>query len=255
MTAQYGMVGQVRIDRVDDNSVTFTTRSASLSGDPDECLPRSFTCARSETTTQQFEGAPEPVALEPGAIGPLFLTGTGWATVGADGYHIYGYGTPLARVKYPDNGGLLEFVGDLMIIPTSIVVRGTLKNSTEFVEIELLGSEATQAQHIAWSGADCVAVRVTPRGAKRLQLADHDRLVEIWPTKITVTGAAESDPAVAGSVDLLDTERAGVVQEFAFATHGEAIRLSLTHDGFAAFHAVPGMQQQLQTPGPQRHRR
>jgi hypothetical protein len=241
MTAHYGMVGQVRIEHVDDSTVTFTTRSASQSGDPDECLPRMFTCARTEVSTQLFEGAPAPVALVSGAVGPLFLTAVGWETRSDDGFHIYGHGTPLARIKFPDSGGLLEFVGDLMIIPSSIVVHGTLKGGREFVDLELLGPDTTQAQHIAWSGADCVVVRLTSRGARHLHLQEHTKLIELWPTRITVTGAPVSDPAVSGSVDLLHNERAGLAQDFAFATHGEPIRLSLTHDGFAAFHVVPGM--------------
>lgn len=241
MTAQFGMVGQVRVDRVDDNSVTFTTRSASKTGDPDECLPRTFTCPLSEVSTQQFDGAPAPVAMEPGAVGPLFLSAAGWETRSDDGYQIYGAGTPIARIKYPDNGAILEFVGDLTIVPSSIVVHGRLKDGRTFFDLELLGPYASHAQCIAWNGADCIELHLTPRGAKYLHLADNTKTVEVWPTKITISGAPASDPTVTGSVDILDSERAGLAQEIAFARHGDPIRLILTHDGFAAFHMIPGM--------------
>ena len=64
MIGKFGMVGQVKIERADDKTVTFTTRSASNSGDRDECLLRTFTCPISEISTQPFDGAPRPVALQ-----------------------------------------------------------------------------------------------------------------------------------------------------------------------------------------------
>lgn len=241
MSGNFGMVAQVKIEQVNDRTVTFTTRSASKSGNPDECLPRRFTCSISEVYAHPIEGAPTPVAMTPGAMGPLYLSAVGWQTLSDDGYQIYGAGTPLERLKYPDNGAALEFVGDLMVIPSSIVVHGMLQGGRTFVDFELLGPDATAAQHIAWNGVDRVVVHLTPRGARSLGLPAHTESAEIWPTTITVTGSPSNDPAVSGSVDILDSERGGQHQEFAFAVHGEPIRLSLTQRGFGAFHAIPGV--------------
>jgi hypothetical protein len=241
MSGNYGMVAQVKIETVDDKTVTFTTRSASKSGDPDERLLRAFTCPISEIYTQPIAGAPLPVPLTPGAEGPLYLSGAGWQITSDDGYQIYGAGTPIAQLKYPDDGAGLEFVGDLTVIPSSIVVRGMLKGGRTFFDFELLGPDTTAAQHILWNGVGYLVVHLTPRGARYLQLPEQTEIAEIWPTKITVTGAPSSDPAVSGSVDVLDSKRASQHQEFAFAVHGEPIRLSLTQAGFAAFHAIPGM--------------
>jgi hypothetical protein len=241
MSGNYGLVQQVKIERVNDSTVTFITRSASKSGNPDECLPRTFVCPLSEIYTQPIEGAPAPVALTPGAVGALYLSGAGWQITSVDGYQIYGAGTPVARLKYPDKGAVTELAGNLEIIPTSIVVHGVLKGQQAFVDLELLGPEATAAQHIVWNGADGVTVHLTPRGARRLGLPADTVSAEVWPTKILVTGAPSSDPAASGVVDLLDSKRASQHQEFAFASHGEPVQLALTFDGFAAFHAIPGM--------------
>src|ERR1700759_395444 len=138
MVGKFAMVEQVRIEHVDDQTVTFTTRSASKSGDRDECLRRRFTCPISEVYTHPITGAPPPVAMHPGAVGHLFLSSAGWATKSQEGYEIYGAGTPLARIKWPDNAAITEFLGDLMITPSSIVVHGTLDDQSKFVDIELL---------------------------------------------------------------------------------------------------------------------
>lgn len=240
MSGKYGLVAQAKIQQVKDSTVTFTTRSASKSGNPDECLPRTFHCPLSEIYTQAIPGAPAPVTLAPGSVGALYLSAAGWQITSDDGYQIYGAGTALARLKYPDDGAGLEFVGDLVVVPSSIVIHGTLKDSSAFLDLELLGPDATAAQHIVWNGADCLVVHLTPRGAKHLGLPAHTVSAEIWPTRITVTGAPARDSAVSGSVDILDSKRASQHQEFAFAVHGEPVRLSLTQDGFAAFHAFPG---------------
>ncbi len=240
MSGKYGLVAQVKIEQVNGGTVAFVTRSASNSGNPDECLPRTFHCPLSEIYTQPIPGAPTSVTLTPGATGALYLSAAGWQIKSDDGYQIYGAGTAIARLKYPDDGAGLEFVGELVVIPSSIVIHGTLKDSRAFLDFELLGPDATAAQHIVWNGADCLVVHLTPRGAKRLGLPAHTGSAEIWPTRITVTGAPARDAAVSGSVDILDSKRASLHQEFAFAVHGEPVRLSLTQDGFAAFHAFPG---------------
>lgn len=241
MSGNYGLVQQVKIEAVNDSTVTFTTRSASKSGNPDECLPRTFVCPLSEIYTGHIDGAPAPVALTPGAVGALYLSAAGWQITSVDGYQIYGAGTPMARLKYPDKGAATELAGNLEIIPTSIVVHGVLEGQQVFFDLELLGPDATSAQHIVWNGLDGVTVHLTPRGARRLGLPAHTVSAEIWPTKILVTGAPSSDPAVSGAVDLLDSRQASQHQEFAFAGHGEPIQLSLTFAGFVAFHATPGV--------------
>jgi hypothetical protein len=240
MTGQYGMIPQVRIDRVNDMTVAFTTRSASNSGNADECLLRQFVCPLSEVATRPMQGAPVPVAMQPGAMGPLFLTATGWQTRSVDGYQIYGVGTPIARTKYPDDGAILEFVGDLAVVPSSIVVHGTVAGSTGFVDIELLGPDGAEGQHIAWSGAACITLQLTPHGAKRLHLPAHVQTIELWPTRIAITASPVSDPNVSGTVDILDSHLAAQAQDIAFARHHEPIRLTLTQNGFAALHAMPG---------------
>jgi hypothetical protein len=241
MTGQYGMVPQVRIDRVDDMTVAFTTRSASRSGDADERLLRQFVCPLSEVATQPMPNAPAPVAMQAGAMGPLFLTAAGWQTKSADGYQLYGVGTPIARIKYPDDGAILEFAGDLAVVPSSIVVHGTLAGATGFVDIELLGPDAAEGQHIAWTGAAYIALQLTPHGAKRLHLPAHVQTAEVWPTRIAITASPVSDPSVSGTVDILDSHLAAQAQDIAFARHHEPIRLTLTQNGFAALHTMPGM--------------
>jgi hypothetical protein len=239
MVGKFAMVERVQIEEVNDKTVTFATRSGSKSGDRDECLRRTFTCPVSEIWTKPIDGAPAPVAMKPGAVGNLFLSETALETTTAEGFPIYGAGTPLLRVKWPDNAAGAQMLGELSVIPSSIVVRGTLQG-TEFVELELLGPDAADAQHIAWNGAHGITLHLTARGARRLHLGDHAMSVEVWPTRITVTGAPAGDPGVTGSVDILDSERAGLAQDFRFARHRAAIQLALTPDGFAAFHAVPG---------------
>ncbi|HEY0482830.1 MAG TPA: hypothetical protein VGD37_35155 [Kofleriaceae bacterium] len=177
--------------------------------------------------------------MTPGAVGNLFLSSTGLETRTDDGFPIYGAGTPLLRIKWPDNAAGAQLLGELTVLPSSIVVHGTLHGAA-FVDIDLLGPDAADAQHITWHGARGVTIQLTARGARRLHLGDQAMPVEVWPTKITVIGAPKSDPSVSGTVDLLDSERAGLAQDFRFTRHREAIRLSLTPDGFAAFRAVPG---------------
>lgn len=239
MVGKYAMVEKVQIEKADDKTVTFATRSGSKSGHPDECLRRSFTCPVSEIWTKPITGAPPPVALSPGSVGNLFLSGAALDTRSAEGFPIYGAGTPLLRIKWPDNAAGAQLLGELTVIPSSIVVHGTL-NGTAFVDVELLGPDAADAQHIEWNGAQGVIVQLTARGARRLHVGDQAIAIEIWPTKITVTAAPQSDPKVTGVVDILDSECAGLAQDFAFSRHRAPIRLSLTPDGFAAFRVVPG---------------
>lgn len=241
MAGKFAMVEKVQIEKVHENKVTFATRSGTKSGDRDECLRRTFTCPVSEVWTHPIAGAPAPVAMRPGAVGNLFLSGTGLQTKSADGYLIYGAGTPLLRIKYPDEAAISQLGGELSVIPSSIVVRGTLKDGGAFFDIELLGPDAAGAQDITWNGAEHIKLRLTGRGAKHLHLPEHVAMVEVWPTKITVTGAPAGDPADTGSVDILDIGLAAQGQHLKFAKHGAAVSLALTQLGFAAFDVVPGV--------------
>ena len=241
MAGKFALVEKVQIEKVDDNNVTFATRSGTNSGDRDECLRRTFTCPVSEVWTHRIAGAPAPVAMRPGAVGNLFLSGTGLAARSEDGYPIYGAGSPLLRIKYPDEAAISQLAGELSVIPTSIVVHGTIKDGGPFFDIELLGPDAADAQDIKWNGAEHIKLRLTARGAKHLYAGEHATTVEVWPTKITVTGAPAGDPADTGSVDILDSQLAALGQHLAFARHGAAVSLALTQLGFAAFDVVPGV--------------
>lgn len=251
MAGKFALVGKVQIEKVDDRTVTFVTRSACKSGNRDECLRRTFTSPISEVWTQPIPGAPPPVAMRPGAVGNLYLSRAGLETRSPDGYQIYGVGTPLVRIKYPDEAAISQPLGELTITPSSIVVRGTLDGGREFHDIELLGPDAAEAQDLRWNGADHIQLRLTSRGAKRLGIADHAATAEVWPTAITVSGAPASFPTAAGSIDILDSELAAQDQHLEYARHGAPISLSLTQDGFAAFHVVPGL---LPEAGPPGHR-
>lgn len=241
MAGKFAMVDKVQIEKVDDNNVTFATRSGTNSGDPDECLRRTFTCPVSEVWTHSITGAPPPVALQPGAVGNLFLSGTGLQTKSADGYSIYGAGSPLLRLKWPDAAAISQLAGELSVVPTSIVVRGVPKDGGPFFDLELLGPDAADAQDITWNGAEYIKLRLTARGAKHLHMGEHATTMAVWPTKITVTGAPAGDPGDTGSIDVLDSELAALAQHLAFARHGAPVSLALTQLGFAVFHVVPGV--------------
>jgi hypothetical protein len=241
MAGKFAMVEKVRIEKVDHHHVTFVTRSGTKSGDRDECLRRTFTCPVSEIWTHSIAGAPPPVAMRPGAVGNLFLSGKGLETKSAGGYPIYGAGTSLLRIKWPDEAALSQLGGELSVVPTSIVVHGTRENGGPFFDIELLGPDAADAQDIRWNGAEPVELRLTARGAKHLHVGDHAATVEVWPTRITVTGAPAGDPTDTGSIDILDSELATQAQHLAFTRHGAPVSLALTQLGFAEFHVVPGL--------------
>jgi hypothetical protein len=241
MAGKFAMVEKVQIEKVDDKNVTFATRSGTKSGDRDECLRRTFTCPVSEIWPHPIAGVPAPVAMRPGAVGNLFLSVTGLATRSADGYPIYGAGSSLLSPKLPDEAAIMPLGSELSVIPTSIVVHGTLKGGNTFFDIELLGPDAADAQDIGWNGAEYIKLRLTARGAKHLHMGEHATTAEVWPTKITVTGAPAGDSADTGSIDILDTELAGQAQHLRFARHGAAVSLSLTQLGFAVFHVVPGL--------------
>ncbi|HET9627535.1 MAG TPA: hypothetical protein VFP84_39535 [Kofleriaceae bacterium] len=238
--ASFAMVQQVVIEAVDDKTVTYSTRAASISGaGPDGNLRKTFVTPRSEIWTQPIDGAPPPVALLPGAIGNLFLSKAGWEATTADGFQIYGAGTDLATFKYPWCAAGPRILSSLRVVPSSIVVRGHLADSAAFFELELLGPDAAPAQDVTWSSADFITVQLTARGAARLGLPAGATSARMWPTRIIVTGSPASDLSVSGEVDVLDSESAGAVQHLAWEEHGQPVALSLTLDGVSAFHVEP----------------
>jgi len=234
----FGIVQQVKILGVTDTNVSFLARSASRSGDPHECLRRTFTVPRTEVHEVSITGAPRPVAMKPGATGPLFLSRTGWKTTTPDGFQIHG--GDRAVFKWPVCAAApTRFLSKLTILPTSIALRGHLEGETDFIDIELLGPDAAGSQRIVWSGADHLEVRLTSRGARRLGLKARATTVTLWPIWIAIKGSPAIDPAVVGEVDILNHELAEGEQGLVFAKPGAPVTLSLTQDGFAAFHVTP----------------
>jgi hypothetical protein len=234
----HAMVQQVTIEAVDDQTVTFTTRSASNPGNLDDSLRRTFTVPVSEVWTTPIEGAPPPVELRPGAVGNLFLSRAGWEAVSADGRQIFGAGTDAAVFKWPWCAAPPRILCDLSVVPASVVVRGHLEGRAEFFEIELLGDDAAGTQHIRWNSTDYIELRVTARGAQRLGLGDAATTAKLWPTRITIAGSPACDRTISGEVDVLDAELAGWSQDIVLAP-GAPITLSLTLDGVSAFHVAP----------------
>jgi hypothetical protein len=227
----HAMVPQVTIESVDDQTVSFWTRSGSKTGDPNERLRRLFTVPRSEIWVDPIPGRPTAVALRAGASGPLFLSQSGWATVSPDGFPIFG--ADVAVFKEPLCLGVETFQESLEVIPSKLRVLGfpvgTPEGTTEPFEIDLLGPDAAEAQDVRWNGADFIEI----------QLANAT--MKLWPTQIWVRGSAKADPSSSGEIDLLDAELASHTQHIQFTQRGTAISLVLTQDGFGAFHVIPGM--------------
>lgn len=235
---KFGIVPQVKIEHVNDTSVSFATRSASRSGDRHEHLRRTFTVPLTEVHTTAVAGVPAPVAMRAGATGPLFLSRGGWATPSMDGFPIYG--SDRALFKIPDCAAApMRLLSKLIVVPTSIAMRGHLESETEFFDIELLGPDAVGSQRIVWKGADYVELRLTSQGARRLQRRSRPTTVKLWPIWITIKGSPVIDPAVFGEVDILNHEVADGDQDIVFAKPGAPIVLSLTQEGVSAFHVTP----------------
>jgi len=227
---KYGIL-QVTIQDVTDIDVTFAARSA---GERNQSLLRSFTVPLAEIWTAPIAGAPAPVPLRPGATGNLFLSKDGWQARTPDGFGISG----IAAFKWPLCGAApSRVIGELGVVPSSIVVHGHLEGATELFELELLGPDADDAQAIEWTSAALIELRLSPRGAARL--GSQATTVKAWPVRIVVQGAPAFDPTVPGEVDLLDVELAAEIQRLAFTTRGQGIRLALTQDGLGAFHVTP----------------
>jgi hypothetical protein len=226
---EHAMVSQVTIDKVDDQVVSFWTRSDSKTGDPNERLRRLFTVPLKELWTAPIPNAPLPVALSPGATGPLYLSRTGWETTTADGFQIFGAGSDQVEFKFPVCLAESLVQDRLEVIPTKVEVQGYPEGKHELVVIDLLGPQAAPAQDIEWNGADYLEIQLAAAAKMKL-----------WPTRIVVAGSPKSRPAVRGQVDLLDSELAGLAQHLQIAP-GAPVSLALTQDGFGAFHVVAGM--------------
>lgn len=233
---KFGLVPQVKIQAVDDQNVSFATR-ANGPGDAKGSALKTFTVPRTEVYTATIPGAPISVEMKPGALGPLYLSREGW-NITSDGHGIYG--AERASIKYPDEGAVPSPpLTKLTIVPTSIRIHGQLQGKTEVCDIELLGNDAAESQDIVWNSADYIELQLTEHGARRLQVKSHSTKVKVWPTKVLIKGSSTIDRAVAGEVDILDSEKADSVQRFAFAKHGAPIMLVLTQDGVGAFHVTP----------------
>ena len=229
----YALVPQVTIESVDAQNVSFWTRSDSKSGDPTERRRRLFMVAVSEVWTAPIPGAPSPVAMKSGISGPLYLSREGWQTTTSDGYHILGAGTDAVVFKYPACLASAPFQGDLVVVPSKLLVEGYPEGETELFQIDLLGPDAAEAQDLRWEGAEYLEIRLAVDGGPVT--------VKVWPTQIVVTGSAKSAPMISGDVDLLDGNLAAHAQHIEFAQRGTPISLVLTQNGFGAFHVVPGM--------------
>ena len=234
----FGLVPSVKITAVDDKTVSFATRSASRSGDERESLLRTFTVPRTEVYTAPIPGAPASVAMQPGAMGPLYLSSAGWKTTTSDGFGIFGARDVV--IKYPLEGAIPSApLTKLTVVPTSIRIHGQLEGKTAFFDIELLGRDGAASQDIIWNSADYIELRLTDYGARRLLGTSHATKVKVWPIQIVVQGSPAIDRGVEGEVDLLNSELANSMQRLAFAKHGAPIALMLTPDGVDAFHVTP----------------
>jgi hypothetical protein len=231
---------KVKIASVDGSAVTFLARSASRTGDPAECLLRTFTVARAELYVPPATAVnvPQPVDLKPGNTGLLYLTRAGWDTKSSDGFLIHGTGDVLFKIPNCA-AGAQRLLTNLSVVPTSIVVRGHLEGDAELFDLELIGPEAAEAQVIEWNSADYLDVRLTSRGARRLRLKSRSTTAKIWPISIKIKGCPAFDLAVSGEVDLLNIEMAEGEQVVNYAKPGASIKLALTQLGVAAFHVTP----------------
>lgn len=231
-------IKQVKIESVDDTNVTFSTRSASGTGDPHECLRRTFTVPRTEVYMTPVKGAPPQVELKKGKIGSLYLTRAGWETKSTDGFQLHG--KQEALFKLPNCAAAMQrLLTNLSVVPTSIIVRGHLEDDTEFFDIDLLGPDATGPQTILWNSADYLDVRLSSRGARRVRLKSRSTTAKIWPISIRIKGSPAIDLAVSGEVDLLNIEMAEGEQELKYTKPGTPIKVVLTQVGVAAFHVTP----------------
>lgn len=237
----YALVPQVTIESVDAQNVSFWTRSDSKTGDPNERLRRLFTVAMTEVWTAPIPGAPSPVAMKSGTSGPMYLSRAGWQTTTPDGYHILGAGTDAVVFKYPACLAAAPFHGDLVVLPSALLVQGYAEGGTELFQIDLLGPDAAEAQDLQWNGDEYLEIRLAAHAANGAAAARDPGTVKVWPTKIVVTGSAKSVPTTSGGVDLLDGNLAAHAQHIEFARRGMPISLVLTQNGFGAFHVVPGM--------------
>lgn len=230
-------VEQVKIESVSDTDVTFSTRGASRTGDIHESLLRTFTVPRSEVFTGPVHGFPPCVELAAGNVGIMYLSRAGFAAAAVSGFEIHGAAQVLFKI--PDCAAApVRLSTMLTVIPSSIVVRGHLEGEREFFDLELLGPDAAESQSILWTSAECIAVRLSPRGARRLRVK-RSTTARVWPVQIKIKGQPAIDLAVSGEVDVLDVAMAERTQELAYLRPGAPIKLALSQDGVGAFHVTP----------------
>jgi len=243
-------VKPVMIEQVTADSVQFAARCASRTGDPHECLRRSFSVPLSEVHTTPIKGAPAPVEMVPGAVGSLILSRAGWQATTPDGFALHG--NEHTVFKLPSCAGIpSRWLSTLRVVPTSIVIRGHLEGDTRFYNFELLGPDAAAGQTIVWNSVEYLDVQLSAQRARMLGLKAAQATAKIWPVRLIVRGAPVIDPTVSGEVDLLDYEMADGPQHIAYAKQGEAITLCLSQDGVSAFHVTPQVVAERQSSAPQ----
>ncbi|HEU4735047.1 MAG TPA: hypothetical protein VFT22_44455 [Kofleriaceae bacterium] len=187
---------------------------------------------------QPIPGAPAPVTLHPGAIGPLYLSREGFNAKSSDGFGIYG--ARVAVMKFPLDAAVPSPpITRLTVVPASIHVRGHLEGGKRFFELELLGPEAAASQDILWNGADYIELKLTEEGLRHVHAKPSSTVVHFWPVEIWIEGVPSINRSLSGKVNLLDGEKADGIQRITYASHGEPIAIGLTGDGISQFHVTP----------------
>lgn len=225
----YATVKMVRIDNVTNEDLTFSTRSSA-----DDY--QSFTVSLDHVLFAPPTDSLEPAALEPGAIGPLYLSRGGWQVTGNRGGALYKAGDDnYVLFKYPicKPWRLLAY---LRVTPTKITVKGVDLATTLPVVIDVLGADAAPAQDLDWTAAAPIVVRLSNAGAAANGGRD---LVMVWPQQIIVEGASIKKPNSRAKVDVLDVANGDFVQRLKWSERGAPIDLRLSSTGFGLFKVTP----------------
>jgi hypothetical protein len=212
VNCDYAIVQQVGITSFDGTVVSFQTRSSAD-------MLEEFTTNVSDVLRVPPLQAPDPVPLQPSAVGNLYLSRTGWATTSKAKNTIYGAGNQDAVLfKWPQCAPF-RTIEPATIKPTSLVVTGKNLATGDVFTQDLLKLQG--AQQLVWNQA------------APLSIASGGGMLKIWPTKITIV-------ADSGTLDnLLDIDYADFVQTFGWSNPGAAITIRLADAGFAAFGMIP----------------
>lgn len=207
----YGIVQQVQVLGVAEGTITYNTRAQNNK-------LATFTSPVSQVLGSPPQGAPDPVAFKPGAIGNLYLSKQGWSAADANG-GIYGLNQPGAILfKWPQ---CAPFRG---IEPLDLLVSSVKIVGDDGTTYELIGGSAAPAQSVEWTAAAPVA----------LALGGQAR--NVWPMQILVTGKpAQYASLPEQTVDVLDCNLADFVQTLEWDKLGDPVTVRLTERGFEAF--------------------